>query len=63
MTGCESEFADLGDTRLQAGGSSSVFVISMSEFHDTTADGPSVHEAYEAALAALAKHDLYDPAA
>lgn len=30
---------------------------------DTTADGPSVHEAYEAALAALAEHDLYDPAA
>ena len=34
-------------------------------FHgdDTTADGPSVHDAYEAALAALDEHDLYDPAA
>ena len=30
---------------------------------DTTADGPSVHDAYESALAALAEHDLYDPAA
>ncbi len=29
---------------------------------DTTAEGDSVHEAYEKALAALAKHDLYDPA-
>ena len=33
------------------------------EGDDTTADGPSVHEAYEAALEALAAHDLYDPAA
>ena len=30
---------------------------------DTTADGPSVHDAYQAALAALAENDLYDPAA
>ena len=28
---------------------------------DTTADGPSVHDAYESALAALAEHELYDP--
>ena len=34
-------------------------------FHgdDTTADGPSVYDAYESALEALAEHDLYDPAA
>ena len=30
---------------------------------DTTTDGDSVHAAYEKALAALAEHDLYDPAA
>lgn len=30
---------------------------------DTTAEGDSVDEAYEKALAALADHDLYDPAA
>ena len=32
-------------------------------FHgdDTTADGLSVHDAYEAARASLAEHDLYDP--
>lgn len=30
---------------------------------DTTTDGDSVHEAYEKALAALAEHELYDPAA
>ncbi len=30
---------------------------------DTTTDGDSVDEAYEKALAALAEHDLYDPAA
>ncbi len=29
---------------------------------DTTADGASVHDAYQAALAALAEHTLYDPA-
>ena len=34
-------------------------------FHgdDTTADGPSVYDAYQSALGALAEHDLYDPAA
>lgn len=29
---------------------------------DTTSEGDSVHEAYEKAFAALAEHDLYDPA-